>query len=432
MGRLSEQETDAIVRDLRNLLDASDLGRQFFDKLQGGVSFDGENLRLIDYEKPENNIFEIVTELPCKSGTDSFRPDITLFVNGLPLAFVEVKIPDNKHGIQAGHDRINWRFAQEKYRRFTNITQIMVFSNNSEYDDSEAVPLTGAFYAASDYTRLFFSRFREEDETIYQRLAPLSPDMEDKILRDTNYAAIKSTPEYETNKSPLSPTNRILTSLFSRERFLFLLRYAFAYVERTTAEGVKTLEKHVMRYPQFFATIAMRGALAVHGRAGDRRPCFRREYLPCGGVTMWREIGRKLCISALLLLLAFLLLDISFASAQERMYEISEEELTQLEENLRELSNVNDGQREKLTNLQEMLKTSEMRLEASERNSRMLSVKLDWLSKELTEQTSSLENANRLLKEYEEEERRTKRRVERQRNIAYVLAAIAVIFCAVK
>ena len=147
---------------------------------------------------------------------------------------------------------------------------------------------------------------------------------------------------------------------------------------------------------------------------------------------MWREIGRKLCISALLLLLAFLLLDISFASAQERMYEISEEELTQLEENLRELSNVNDGQREKLTNLQEMLKTSEMRLEASERNSRMLSVKLDWLSKELTEQTSSLENANRLLKEYEEEERRTKRRIERQRNIAYVLAAIAVIFCAAK
>ncbi len=147
---------------------------------------------------------------------------------------------------------------------------------------------------------------------------------------------------------------------------------------------------------------------------------------------MWREIGRKLCISALLLLLAFLLLDISFASAQERTYQITEEELTLLEENLNELSNVNEGQREKLWNLQEMLKASETRLEASERNSRMLSVKLDWLSKELTEQTSSLENANRLLQEYEEEERRTKRRIERQRNIAYVLAAVAVIFCAAK
>lgn len=147
---------------------------------------------------------------------------------------------------------------------------------------------------------------------------------------------------------------------------------------------------------------------------------------------MWREIGRKLCISALLLLLVFLLLDISFVSASERMYEISETELMQLEENLSELSNVNDGQREKLWNLQEMLKASETRLEASERNSKMLSVKLDWLSKELTTQAASLENANRLLQEYEDEERRTKRRIERQRNIAYVLAAIAVIFCAAK
>ena len=114
------------------------------------------------------------------------------------------------------------------------------------------------------------------------------------------------------------------------------------------------------------------------------------------------------------------------------MYEISEAELMQLEENLSGLSTVNDGQREKLWNLQELLKASGTRLEASEKNSRMLSVKLDWLSKELTAQTTSLENANRFLQEYEEEERRTKRRIERQRNIAYVLAAVAVIFCAAK
>ncbi len=147
---------------------------------------------------------------------------------------------------------------------------------------------------------------------------------------------------------------------------------------------------------------------------------------------MWKVFLRRLCIVASLFLLLVLLLGCTSASAQERMYEITEAELTQLEENLSELSNVNEGQREKLWNLQEMLKASETRLEASERNSRMLSVKLDWLSKELTEQTSSLENANRLLQEYEEEERRTKRRIERQRNIAYVLAAIAVIFCAAK
>lgn len=147
---------------------------------------------------------------------------------------------------------------------------------------------------------------------------------------------------------------------------------------------------------------------------------------------MWKEFLRKLCIAALLFLLSALLLGCTSASAQERRYEITETELTQLEENLIGLSTVNDEQREKLTNLQETLKASETRLEASERNSKMLSVRLDWLSKELTEQASSLENANRLLQEYEEEERRTKRRIERQRNIAYVLAAIAVILIAAR
>ena len=44
---------------------------------------------------------------------------------------------------------------------------------------------------------------------------------------------------------------------------------------------------------------------------------------------MWRVFLRKLYIVALLLLLSLLLLDGSLASAQERMYEISEAELTQ-------------------------------------------------------------------------------------------------------
>ena len=147
---------------------------------------------------------------------------------------------------------------------------------------------------------------------------------------------------------------------------------------------------------------------------------------------MWREYLRKLCITALLLWLSFLLLGVSLVSAQERMYEITEEELTLLELNLDELSSVNDEQWKQLTSLQEKLTASETRLALSEKNSKMLGVKLDWLSKELTEQASSLENANRLLQEYEQEERRTKRRIERQRNIAYVLAAIAVIWCAAK
>ena len=38
---------------------------------------------------------------------------------------------------------------------------------------------------------------------------------------------------------------------------MMLLKYGIAYVEKTNDEGITTLEKHIMRYPQFFATKAI-------------------------------------------------------------------------------------------------------------------------------------------------------------------------------
>ena len=101
---LSNSDIKFIIRDIKNILIAEDLGRKFYDKLQTGISFNGNNIHLIDFENPENNIFEIMTEVSYQSDKDSFRPDITIFINGLPLAFIEVKIPDNKEGIQAEYN----------------------------------------------------------------------------------------------------------------------------------------------------------------------------------------------------------------------------------------------------------------------------------------------------------------------------------------
>ena len=97
---LTDKDVGSIISDLKNLLDAEDLGMSFYEKFFTGIAFVGGSIRLIDFENLENNIFEVMTEVPYRNGADSFRPDITIFVNGLPLAFVEVKIPDNKQGIQ--------------------------------------------------------------------------------------------------------------------------------------------------------------------------------------------------------------------------------------------------------------------------------------------------------------------------------------------
>lgn len=50
-------------------------------------------VKLIDYEKVENNIFEVVNQFTFIEGYNNRRPDIILFINGLPLVLMELKSP---------------------------------------------------------------------------------------------------------------------------------------------------------------------------------------------------------------------------------------------------------------------------------------------------------------------------------------------------
>ena len=129
-----------------------DLGRAFFTCLHAGI----EEYRFIDFDDPSNNDFTVATELAYANGEDSFRPDITFLVNGMPLAFMEAKRQNNKDGILAEHERMHARFKNAAFHRFANIVQVMAFSNNQEYDDSERRPVQGSFYAASAYGHLTF------------------------------------------------------------------------------------------------------------------------------------------------------------------------------------------------------------------------------------------------------------------------------------
>ncbi len=80
--------------------------------------------------------------------------------------------------------------------------------------------------------------------------------------------AIKGTPEYTSSLSGKSPTNRIITSLYTKERLLFLLKYGICYKTTTNKDGITEIEKHIMRYPQLFATLAIRDKLREGVRKG--------------------------------------------------------------------------------------------------------------------------------------------------------------------
>jgi len=252
INEIEEDEAHRFLQDVSLLLDNEDLGKAFYEKL-----INKSGTKLIDLENFDNNSFHIVTELTYKNDEEEFRPDIILLINGMPLAFIEVKKTNNRDGILAERNRINRRFQNKKFRKFVNITQLMVFSNNMEYNSEDIEPLRGAFYASPSYSKPVFNYFREEEKLkLSELLAEENDEVENFILRDNNLTVIKQSPEFLINKNPDTPTNRISTSLFSRKRLEFIFKYSLAYVK-----GKSGYEKHIMRYPQMFATKAIENTL---------------------------------------------------------------------------------------------------------------------------------------------------------------------------
>ena len=247
-----------IIEKLSEKLDNEDLGRAFYNCLLNGI----DGVQLIDFKDWDNNNFSVVTELPYENGDDNFRPDIIVLINGMPLAFCEVKRQNNKDGIIAERNRMLSRFSNKAYRRFANITQFTVFSNNQEYDDTDIEPIQGSYYASSSYSKMFFSKFREQQKDyLNSKIDETDSEIAEFILRDNNLLSIKYNDEYLDNLDVNTPTNRIITSLFSKERIMFILKYGLCYKQTTDKKGITQIEKHIMRYPQLFATLAIREKL---------------------------------------------------------------------------------------------------------------------------------------------------------------------------
>lgn len=264
----SYDEIKEILMDINNIIKNNDMGKEFYNWLINPL----DKVKLIDFENIAKNDFAVVDELPFSviEGTEegSFRPDINILINGIPLAFLEVKKPNNEGGIQKEFDRmINRRLKNPDYKKFFNMLQVVAFSNNMEYedaDDAEDVK-AGSFYTTPSGMITNFSFFREDDEK-YQMDYPyidIEPDTIKYVTKDCGYNASETdTKEFATNLEVSTPCNSFITSLFDKERFLYFLQYGMIYIDG------KVPQKHIMRYPQFFATRKILERLEGGGKGG--------------------------------------------------------------------------------------------------------------------------------------------------------------------
>ena len=94
VGKLNDLDSGSLVQK----------NRTFTDWLQNGVTVKyvqgGEErsgiVRLVDYDRPENNEFLVVNQYTFVENGNTRRPDVILFINGLPLVLMELKSPSQE------------------------------------------------------------------------------------------------------------------------------------------------------------------------------------------------------------------------------------------------------------------------------------------------------------------------------------------------
>ncbi|WQT05011.1 type I restriction endonuclease subunit R [Helicobacter pylori] len=250
------------LAEMKKRLNYNDLGKSFYEYL-----LKSEN-QIIDFDNPNNNLYEMMTELPYKS----FRPDITLFINGLPLVNIEVKQPFAGQGIKEEKDRHIQRYENPENKVFYNLAQIWLFSDNLPYDENN--PDQGAFYSAS-YSPIF-QRFVEAHKL--DITPPPPPENDENHQNHQNYRSLEeiqkrvlkefNLKDTDCPKSPKeTPTNPFLTSFCSHKRLCFILKYGISFLKEKSE-----FKKHVWRYAQMFASLNVLKELQKHYETNPKDP----------------------------------------------------------------------------------------------------------------------------------------------------------------
>lgn len=227
MEDLDEPLTDGLVRTSEKIYDALLLGKSYPETVGDGkmLSF---NLRYIDWDNPQNNMFHVTEEFAVDSRDrqHNARPDIVLFINGIPFAIIECKAPHIPVDEAVGQMIRNQQAAY--------IPQLFKFAQLVVATNKNAVK-----YATAGTPKKFWSVWKEQDaDWLQTRLKALVPD-----------------------RIP-TEQDRNIVSLFSSERVFELIRYFILFDANV---------KKVCRYQQFFAVREIMKTIAESDEHGNRR-----------------------------------------------------------------------------------------------------------------------------------------------------------------
>ena len=235
------------------------LGKAFEQSIDGDKK--SYTMRFIDWERPERNVYHVTEEFAVtRTGmADTYRPDIVLFVNGIPLVVIECKRPDIKGALEQAISQ-HLRNQKDDGIRSLYLYSALLLSIGNSYGAYGTTATPAKFW--NKWREMFVT---EQDEAEYARQLdnlvnePLSEEQKDHLFG--NRFRYVRTYFDEQMQEPVLPTeqDRYLYSLCRPERLLDLIHNFTIY-----DGGIKKLA----RYQQYFAVkeIAARVRTLDHGK----------------------------------------------------------------------------------------------------------------------------------------------------------------------
>lgn len=239
--KLKDVPFDGLVRTSERVYDLVSLGESFEQTIDGDKkSF---SIRYIDWENPEKNVFHITEEFEVER-TGSYekrRPDIVLFVNGIPFVVIECKRPPVENSKNNPIDQAISQHLRNQRKKeiphFYTFAQILLAINKNE-----------ARYGTTGTARKFWSFWREEgditEKVEYLANKRLGKDEKARLFAE-RFAYVRNYfDEIEIEGRQITEQDCALYSLCRPER---LLELAYKFIVFDAGE------KKIARYQQYFA-----------------------------------------------------------------------------------------------------------------------------------------------------------------------------------
>jgi type I restriction enzyme R subunit len=148
----SEGEIKNVIREVRKI----DTNEGFLYALRDGINIKNsasgkmQDYKLLDFDNPENNHFVVTNQFYFEGDTENIRPDILIFVNGLPLVDIEAKSPTASEGV-------SFENGIDQLKRYEKVARKLYISNcfNISSDGLTTV------YGATSAPKQFFLQWRD-------------------------------------------------------------------------------------------------------------------------------------------------------------------------------------------------------------------------------------------------------------------------------